>query len=190
MLKITDNAQASLQELLDKDSAYIAIRLVVQGDVPGMYRPELFIMREGNQLEGDTVIERGDLKVYVDTESAPKAEGVEIDVINTRMGPRLKFDFPPPVWDDPVANRLQKLLDERINPSLMGHGGFAALAGVNDGVAEIIMGGGCQGCAMSAVTLSDGIESLIKEEVPEIHTVIDGTNHQKGENPYYRDNQN
>jgi hypothetical protein len=48
------------------------------------------------------------------------------------------------------------------------------------------MGGGCQGCALSAMTLSQGIETIIKQEIPEIHTVVDRTDHAEGENPYHR----
>lgn len=188
MLTITDKAQTSLKELLEKDEDYIGIRLVVHGDIPGLFRPELFIMREGNQLEADTIVEQGDLTVYIDPESAPKAKGVKMDVIMTRMGPRLKFDFPTPVWDDPVANKLQQLIEDRINPSLMSHGGFLALKSYRDGVAEVIMGGGCQGCGMASATLNDSIIRIIKENIPEIREVVDGTNHRAGENPYYQSN--
>jgi len=186
MLTISPTAHNSLQQLLDQDEDHVAFRLVVHGDVPGLYRPELFVMRDGNQMQGDTVVDQGDFRMHLDPESAQKADGVKIDMLMTQMGPRLKFDFPSPVWDDPIAANLQTLLDERINPSLMSHGGFAALVGVNEGVAEVIMGGGCQGCAMSAQTLSDGIEAIIKEEIPEIHTIVDGTNHSGGQNPYYK----
>ena len=62
--------------LKNKDEAYIALRLVVHGDIPALYRPELFIMRDGNQMEDDKVEEIGDLTVYLDPESAQKADGV------------------------------------------------------------------------------------------------------------------
>ena len=47
------------------------------------------------------------------------------------------------------------------------------------------MGGGCQGCAVSAMTLRDGIERAIKEHIPEITEVVDATDHDAGENPFY-----
>jgi Fe-S cluster biogenesis protein NfuA len=47
------------------------------------------------------------------------------------------------------------------------------------------MGGGCQGCAVSAVTLRQGIERAIRQAAPEIEQIIDITAHEEGENPYY-----
>ena len=47
------------------------------------------------------------------------------------------------------------------------------------------MGGGCQGCAMSQATLSDGIKQAIVEAIPEVRDVIDATDHTAGDNPYY-----
>ena len=49
------------------------------------------------------------------------------------------------------------------------------------------MGGGCQGCAVSAMTLRDGIEKAILQHVPEITEVVDATDHEAGENPFYTD---
>jgi Fe/S biogenesis protein NfuA len=49
----------------------------------------------------------------------------------------------------------------------------------------LTMGGGCQGCAMSAATLREGIQTAIKEAIPEVTEIIDATDHDAGENPYY-----
>ena len=48
------------------------------------------------------------------------------------------------------------------------------------------MGGGCQGCGLAPVTLSQGIEVAIKDAVPEIVSVVDVTDHAGGANPYYQ----
>ena len=45
--------------------------------------------------------------------------------------------------------------------------------------------GGCVGCGMAAVTLSQGIEVAIREAVPEVQRVVDVTDHASGTNPYY-----
>src|SRR5690606_31524703 len=84
-----------------------------------------------------------------------------------------------------VVERVQQLLTEQINPSLASHGGFADLVGVDGDKAYVTMGGGCQGCAVSAMTLRDGIARSITEAVPEISEVIDTTDHEAGENPFY-----
>ena len=84
-----------------------------------------------------------------------------------------------------AADKVRVLLAERINPALAAHGGFAELVGVEDDKAFVTMGGGCQGCAMSAATLREGITKAILEAIPEITEVVDTTDHDQGENPYY-----
>ncbi|MEZ5168758.1 MAG: NifU family protein [Acidimicrobiales bacterium] len=85
-----------------------------------------------------------------------------------------------------AADKVRILLAERINPALAAHGGFAELVGVEDDKAFVTMGGGCQGCSMSAATLREGITKAILEAIPEITEVVDTTDHDEGENPYYR----
>jgi Fe/S biogenesis protein NfuA len=81
---------------------------------------------------------------------------------------------------------VRQLLEQSINPALAAHGGFAVLERIEeDHRAIVTMGGGCQGCAVSAITLREGIEAAIKEAVPEITEVVDGTDHAAGENPYF-----
>ena len=45
--------------------------------------------------------------------------------------------------------------------------------------------GGCQGCGMAAATLRQGIEKILKDSIPELVAVVDVTDHDAGENPYY-----
>jgi Fe/S biogenesis protein NfuA len=84
-----------------------------------------------------------------------------------------------------IKERVQHLLDTSINPGVAGHGGFVRLMDVQDNVVYLQMGGGCQGCGMADVTLKAGIETLIKEEIPEVTEVLDTTDHAAGRNPYY-----
>ena len=84
-----------------------------------------------------------------------------------------------------LKERVQHLLDTSINPAVAGHGGFVRLMDVQDNVVYVQMGGGCQGCGMADVTLKAGIETLIKEEIPEVTEVLDTTDHAAGRNPYY-----
>ena len=78
-----------------------------------------------------------------------------------------------------------QVLEEQINPAIASHGGHAQLVAVEDSIAYLRLGGGCQGCGMAAVTLSQGIEVAILDMVPEITEVIDVTDHSSGDNPYY-----
>ena len=84
-----------------------------------------------------------------------------------------------------LADKVQQLLAEAINPSLASHGGFASLVGVEDTKVFLTMGGGCQGCALSAATLREGIQVAIREAIPEVTEIIDVTDHDAGENPFY-----
>lgn len=87
--------------------------------------------------------------------------------------------------DTTVARQVRDVLDEAINPSIASHGGHAELAGIEGRVAYLRLGGGCQGCGMASVTLSQGIEVAITDAVPEIIEVVDVTDHASGSNPYF-----
>jgi Fe/S biogenesis protein NfuA len=56
---------------------------------------------------------------------------------------------------------------------------------VEDATAYLRLMGGCQGCGLAKVTLSQGIEVAIKDAVPEITEVVDVTDHASGTNPYF-----
>lgn len=84
-----------------------------------------------------------------------------------------------------VRQQVQQLLDASINPAIAGHGGYIELIDVQDGTAYVRMSGGCQGCGMADVTLKQGIERMILEEVPAVSEVLDVTDHGAGANPYY-----
>jgi Fe/S biogenesis protein NfuA len=84
-----------------------------------------------------------------------------------------------------LKTRVQELIESMINPAVAGHGGFVELVDVQDNRVYLQMGGGCQGCGAADVTLKQGIERLIKEEIPEVAEVLDATDHSAGSNPYY-----
>jgi Fe/S biogenesis protein NfuA len=86
---------------------------------------------------------------------------------------------------DDLKTRVQDLIDTMINPAVAGHGGFVELIDVQDDRVYLQLGGGCQGCGMSDVTLKAGIERRIKDEIPEVGEVVDTTDHAAGSNPYY-----
>jgi Fe-S cluster biogenesis protein NfuA len=85
-----------------------------------------------------------------------------------------------------TKEKVQYLIDTQINPGVAEHGGFVRVVDVNDDIVYLRMGGGCQGCGAADFTLKQGIETIIKRGVPEIHQIIDVTNHSAGVNPYYK----
>ncbi|HKY04052.1 MAG TPA: NifU family protein [Blastocatellia bacterium] len=113
--------------------------------------------------------------------------------VGKRIGSAIRnFLNPPPeipegdrLPSEEVRRRVQQVLDEQINPGVASHGGFVELIDVQDNNVYLRLGGGCQGCGAADVTLKMGIERAIREYVPQVEQVLDTTDHQSGQNPYY-----
>jgi Fe-S cluster biogenesis protein NfuA len=60
----------------------------------------------------------------------------------------------------------------RVRPALQADGGDVELVEVKDGVVSVRLTGACGGCPMATMTLRDGIERTIREEVPEVKEVV------------------
>jgi Fe/S biogenesis protein NfuA len=84
-----------------------------------------------------------------------------------------------------MRHKLQKLLDEKVNPMVAQHGGQIDLVDYVNRTAFIRMSGGCQGCSSSKLTLTQGVEQAIYEAFPRVKQVVDVTDHSSGSNPYY-----
>jgi Fe/S biogenesis protein NfuA len=76
------------------------------------------------------------------------------------------------------------LFEEQVNPMVARHGGRIELIDVQDAVVMLRMSGGCQGCGMADVTLRQGIEAMLQQEIPEVQGIMDITDHSAGANPY------
>jgi Fe-S cluster biogenesis protein NfuA len=85
-----------------------------------------------------------------------------------------------------TKQKVQYLLAHKINPGVAAHAGFVELVDVKDNNVYIRLGGGCQGCGAADFTLRQGIEAIIRKEIPEILQVLDVTDHAAGMNPYYQ----
>ena len=70
-----------------------------------------------------------------------------------------------------MKERVQAALD-RIRPALQADGGDVELVDVEDGVVKVKLVGACAGCPMSQLTLANGVERVIKEEIPEVERVV------------------
>ncbi len=94
----------------------------------------------------------------------------------------LRNRLPP---TEEIRNRVQNVLDTRINPAVASHGGFVGLIDVQGNTIYLQLGGGCQGCGQADVTLKQGIEVEIRAAVPEVGEILDTTDHAAGRNPYF-----
>ncbi len=93
------------------------------------------------------------------------------------------LDAMPP--EDDIRQRLQVVLDEEINPAIASHSGMITLGRIEGNTAYITMGGGCQGCAASAVTLRQGVHTAFRKAVPQMGAILDETDHAAGKNPFF-----
>jgi Fe-S cluster biogenesis protein NfuA len=87
--------------------------------------------------------------------------------------------------EDTLRVKVQTILDEQINPEIAKHKGVISLLDVQGTTLFIKMGGGCQGCSQSNVTLRSGVEAALRSQIPEITDIFDTTDHAAGKNPYY-----
>ena len=135
--------------------------------------------------EGDETYQIDSFDVVIDSKSQEDLQGATVDFKEDSFQRGFAIENPNPVWKDATAQSIQDLLDSKINPGLAGHGGFVALLEYKEDTAYIGFGGGCQGCGMVDVTLKHGVEAMILEEIPAVKKIVDTTDHQAGENPYY-----
>lgn len=84
-----------------------------------------------------------------------------------------------------MRHKIQRVLDQEINPAVSSHGGRIDLVDYANRVVYIKMSGGCQGCASSAATLRNGVEQTILKAFPRVKQIVDVTDHDSGDNPYY-----
>jgi Fe-S cluster biogenesis protein NfuA len=69
-----------------------------------------------------------------------------------------------------MKEKVQNALN-KIRPMLQADGGDIELIDVKDGVVTVRLQGACGGCPMSRMTLKNGIERMLKQEVPEVVSV-------------------
>ncbi len=162
------------------------LRIAVTGRHGARFAYDFGLIEPAEAPALDIVVDGDGYRVYVDPASADALRGAVIDLDDAAFGGAITISNPNEGWADPLAARVQHVLDREINPGIASHGGYIDLLDVRDGVAYIAMGGGCQGCAQVDVTLRQGVEVAIKASVPEIVSIVDTTDHASGTNPYYQ----
>ncbi|MFU8817322.1 MAG: Fe-S biogenesis protein NfuA [Pseudomonadales bacterium] len=192
MIEITETAQSYLRELLSKqDDGDVGIRVFVAQ--PGTPHAETCIAycRPGEEQAGDLPVSYDGFTAWFEERSAPYLEDALVDYQEDRMGGQLTIKAPnartPKVGPDaPIEDRINYVLYNEINPGLAAHGGVVSLVEVlEDNVAVLQFGGGCQGCSAVDITLKNGVERSLMEQVPELTGIRDATDHTVTENAYY-----
>ena len=124
------------------------------------------------ELDDDVLVEHDDDLAVADPRRerrdaarVPRSPSTAAWSCRTRTGrcrpSRAVADRPEADLSGEVPQRVIQVLEEQINPAIASHGGYAELVAVEDSIAYLRLGGGCQGCGMAAVTLSQGIEVAI-----------------------------
>ena len=187
-IQFSEEARGKLVEVLEGYPEEVAgLRLKIIGRTSHGFEHVLTIVELGAEPDDDIQIEYPDFRLYVEGERVEDLQGTAIHY--EFKGPNvsgLEFDNPNPVWRDPLALQIQRIFDEQINPQIAAHGGYVQLLDVQGNRAYIEMGGGCQGCGMANVTLKQGVEVAVREQLPEIEELVDVTDHNSGDNPYYK----
>jgi len=199
ILTITDKALEKLLEIrsTEPDGDTLALVLAISG-AEGTDFTYTMHMTNVERLDQDDMIEQhGDLPIAMPQGSVANLTGATLEISKNLLKPGLTInnpnspspeilgDGPPPDLSGPVAEQVDHVIRTQINPSIASHGGMVEVVAVEEGIAYVRLGGACQGCGLAGVTLSQGIESTIVSTVPEVHQVIDVTDHNSGDNPYY-----
>ena len=203
VIHATDAALELVLELRSSEqrAELLALWIEVTGSSANAYTYSIFFQAIGDAGPDDWSGGRGGLAIVVPADSIAKIRGSVLDfssetgqgglvISNPNEPPRLAGASPamagPPVdLSGDMAQRVMQVLEQQINPSIAAHGGRADLVAVEDGVVYLRLSGGCAGCGMAAVTLSQGIEVALRESVIEITQIVDVTDHAAGTNPFY-----
>jgi len=203
VLRLTAQALGEILALRDAESAPESLALCVEisGTRDDAYTYDMYFQPTSDAAPGDWINSLDGLALIVPGQSVERIRGSVLDlspdadggggmvIKNPNRPPPARrspaMTGPPPDLSGDVAQRLLQVLNEQINPAIAAHGGRADLVAVEDDTAYLRLSGGCAGCGMAAVTLSQGIEVAIRESVPEIVNIVDVTDHASGTNPYY-----
>ena len=69
-----------------------------------------------------------------------------------------------------MKEKIQEAID-KIKPMLQADGGDVEFVDYEDGIVKVRLQGACAGCPMSQMTVKNGIEKMLKQEIPEIKSV-------------------
>jgi len=204
IVQVTDRARNRAVAVRDEepDGEGLVLFLEITEGNGFEYGYDLFFDDEGAIRDGDVVQDEDGLKVVIPASSVHNLRGATLDLSKNLLNPGWVVDNPnrptpspavgggqridPSQFEGSVEERVAQVLEAVVNPAIASHGGRANLIAVEDGTVFVQLSGGCQGCGMASVTLTQGIEVTLKEAVPEIQRVVDTTDHASGTNPYFQ----
>ncbi|CAN5814908.1 hypothetical protein BH23ACT5_BH23ACT5_05900 [soil metagenome] len=195
VLTITPDALDMIIQLRDQepgDGEY-ALSVGVAGITGPQFTYDLAFVPVADMADTHRLERHGDLAVILPEVDVEKLQGAALELTDQGLSMNNpNTPAPPPMAEPkgdltgPLADRVQQVLTEQVNPAIAAHGGSAELVSVDEDTAYLRLMGGCQGCGMAQVTLTQGIERIMVDSIPELVGVVDVTDHATGENPYYQ----
>ncbi len=201
MITFTDRAREEVLSFLGKSKGELeAVRISLRdGDPQAGFKFDLTLVALQERSEYEREVDLGDFSVLLHETAIDRLEGATVDYVDrvnesgfevrtrdtaSADGAEATTAQPATLPTGEIADRVREVLDNNVNPAIAAHGGFISLIDVHDTEISVEMSGGCQGCALSAATLRQGVERMLREAVPELTAVHDITDHASGENPY------
>jgi Fe/S biogenesis protein NfuA len=205
LVTLTPEAYKVVTEAIgqEPDPSSLALWLEVRGVQGGSFVYDLYFQALSDADDGDARVAQEELEIVIPEQSVDRLRGARLEWSEENGGglvlvnpnspapEEVAPNVPPEILakgiTGPLALRVMAVLEQSVNPAIASHGGRADLVALNDedGTAYLRLSGGCQGCAMSQMTLRQGIETTLHEEVPELTKILDVTDHGSGENPFY-----
>ena len=193
IINITKSAEEYLSNLLkDKNEKNLSVRIFISD--PGTPKAEtcLAYCKPDEAEPDDVIIELDLMNVNVEKRSIPFLVDAEVNFDNDTFGGQLTIKAPnaklPQISENAsIEDKINYVLYSEVNPGLAAHGGEVSLIEVIDEETAILQfGGGCQGCGMVDLTLKDGVEKTLLEQIDGLKSVKDVTDHSYRENAYYK----
>ncbi|HEX2190524.1 MAG TPA: NifU family protein [Longimicrobiaceae bacterium] len=202
MIQITEAARAKIQSLVDAEVVREpALRITTAPETerrsPLQLPYVISLVEREDKERTEIAINVEGIRVLLNLDTSNLLSGATVDWVQDdgASGFHVRVPEPPraaPRPDGggsrasgPLADRVQAVFDEMVNPRIAAHGGAVELVDVEENNVYIRMSGGCQGCSASAATLRMGIERTLREEIPEVGEIMDVTDHAAGTNPYF-----
>lgn len=195
IIEITSEALEQLVLLRDEEpeKERLGLRLEVMAAPGEEFKYDLSFEIVTQAAFSDEVRTIDGLKVIIPLQSYEHINGAVLDY-SDRQGLIIRNPNKPPsavieglVSDDETSAAVEAVIATDVNPALAAHGGFVTFVGHDgEGIAYLTMGGGCHGCSMSKMTMLEGVQTTLVEQVPAIAKVRDITDHAAGANPYFK----
>ena len=205
IVSITDEAVAVVNDAISQEpnASELALWLEVRGVDGGKFAYDLYFQATADAADDDASYDISGVTVVVPSDSIERLRGARLEFSEEGGGGLVMVNpnVPTPAeiapgvpeeilalgLEGPLAVKAIAVLEADVNPAIASHGGRADLVAIDEdkGIAYLALSGGCQGCAMSRQTLSNGIEVMLKEQIPQLTDIIDVTDHAVGENPFY-----